>query len=290
MCLPVLALNLKRFVLRELAHFREIIDPLVTLAHAGINIKDCICVECNTSIEEVRTLMKQHRFDVLPIRDKDGNVSEYFTTEKWSFYDEEIEKRKISTSDSIFYQTDLQTGISHLAATKRNFLFLESEGRTVGLFTISNLNAKEVFLKLYGMIVQLEKAMFNAIYSSCIGDHEIIDVILAKIKTGRNANNAKSSLKNYFEHLETSSEGRVLEYLFLNDIAFVFSEFGLHQKLGFASDYFLGCIAKIKNLRNVIAHPTQTIVNRRRSIEDLDHCLKMIDHLVLKMRHVFKQN
>jgi len=119
----------------------------------------------DASIDQAATIMRDNRFDILPINGASG-VREYFQTAKWNDFSI-ISRVTITHRDVLPFTTSLRDLIRQFSEKFRNFYFLTSEHRIVGLVTIANLNCRQVKTYLFSLLSDLEIGLGNLIRQTC---------------------------------------------------------------------------------------------------------------------------
>ena len=104
--------------------------------------------------EKAAAIMRQERFDVLPIIGG-AEVKKYFRTDKWNDYSN-ISQESITHRDVIPFHAHVREVIKGFALESRNFYFLHNERRIVGLISVVNLNCRQVKVYLFSLIGELE--------------------------------------------------------------------------------------------------------------------------------------
>ena len=141
-------------------HYTRPGDPDISVALAGKSKLDWVYAEANDSREVAFQKMLVNRFDVLPIREVNGEYQRYYITKDWGTYvKEDIEIKFITPEDRLYYLTNIHDAIANFSVTRRQFFFLDNLLAINGLITIGNLNSKHIYLYLYNLIVQVEHAL-----------------------------------------------------------------------------------------------------------------------------------
>ena len=229
----------------------------------------------DTSIEHAQKIMKANGFDVLPI-DDGRRVREYFNTQDWGVYTS-IEQKPISYRDVISYQTPIRDVIKGFVAEKRNFYFLESENRIVGLVTVGNLNCRQVQIYLFSLFCELETAM-AAYLSSLMSQDEI-----------RNAFSQSRSPKfsevesRYKNDQKRGVDESYVEYLYFSDLIRLIAPKQWAQLE--ISPARQTALKELKEWRNRVAHPTMSLIRKPENVEALWYSLDSVEEILFQLRH-----
>jgi hypothetical protein len=130
----------------------------VNAAVVGISASRWISVPPEQASGDIpKAIMRERRFDVLPIQEGDL-VREYFVTDSWNDFSQ-VSRRRIEHKDIIPYHTHIREVIRALALEKRFFYFLSSDHRVVGLISVINLNCRQVQVYLFSLLCNLETAI-----------------------------------------------------------------------------------------------------------------------------------
>jgi hypothetical protein len=109
----------------------------------------------DATAERAAEIMREFRFDTLPIVGVRGSAEEYFHTVKWNHYSD-VKRSPITKLDSVPFMTPLKDMIQKFVVESRNFYFLDNEDSVVGLISIANLNCRQVKVYLYSLLSELE--------------------------------------------------------------------------------------------------------------------------------------
>jgi len=247
----------------------------ITAASVGISAKRWISIreqEVN-SINHL-SIMKSRRFDVLPIIPNSGGTFEYFKTDVPNDYTS-ASRHIIGDNDKIPLDTEIRKVIKKFAQEKRHHYFLTYEEKVTGLITIGNLNCKQVQVFLFSKICELERSLGDFINYN-LKNEEIENYIKEKAKA---SDKFKIILYNYRELISLDLENNITEHLFLVDFFDIIQKFLLHSKeLNISSNQWKS-MSSINELRNLIAHPTRSLLDRQNSIEKLDARLQIVEDL-----------
>jgi hypothetical protein len=264
----------------EIHYFKQTGNPEITVALAGISKWDWEHVK-GPELNKALSIMSTKNFDIIPIQDPDGMFKQYYGTTIWGKYNEtNIELNQISSSDTLYYLTNIHDAIIKFASTGKNYFFLDNEADVVGLITIGNLNCKHVYLYLYNLIIQLEHALGGFIYSQGLLDKDLISMMQLRV----NSFNSRSSLERYRADNQKGFDYNFIEYLFLIDLGYIITKANLLKILELNDEQFNSNLDKINEVRKVVAHPNKSIIRNNQSIKHLSDAIKSIDSLLGKLK------
>lgn len=207
-----------------------------------------------SSMEEARKKMAEHRFDVLPIESREGTVGSYYITDEWGDFSS-INREAISYDDTLPFRRNIRSVIKALADRDRRFFFLTQDQRVVGLLTVSNLNCRAVRVYLFGLITEMETGLGKVVESSLkeggLEEQEIIEAM------------KEDSRGDYLEDKEKGIEESITEYLHLSTLVNIIGKHHLYEPLGYKSrnQFENGehSFASLVDFRNSVAHPVKSL-------------------------------
>ncbi len=131
----------------------------ITSASVGISKLrwKCILEEEDNGQNHIK-IMKEGRYDHLPIIPKNGLISEYYKTKIPDNF-ENIDRHKISYQDVLPLDTKIEIVIEKFYKEKRTFYFLNYNKNISGLITLGNLNCKQVQVYIFSLICELENEL-----------------------------------------------------------------------------------------------------------------------------------
>jgi len=265
----------------EELYFQDEAKPKVSAASVGISKLRWVCAypeDLNNQRYAIK--MKENRFDVLPI-EKDNEIKEYFRTQSPNDY-VNIEKHKIQFQDTIDLRTEIDQIISSLNQKNRTFYFLTLNSKIKGLITVGNLNCKQVQVHIFHLICELERCLGDFLNDQMTNE-EILDWALEKSdKTNPNDKYAKM-VKSYNELVEDDLENKFTEHFFFVDFFNLIREKKLNVNLDLSSNEWKK-YNSINEIRNRIAHPTRSLIDRKNTLEKLDKRLDKIKELTYKLK------
>ena len=251
--------------------------PGITISSICINKSDWTYALHNELKEQAFNKMQKNKFDVLPVREADGAFKKYFITKEWGdFGVNDIRKYEIKPKDCINHLTDIKDAVKAFAKTDRNFFFLINEKEVVGLITAGNLNSKHVYIYLYNLISQLEFALGRLINGSGIDDHELYRIFEKNNKSVKPNTRYRREIKKGLDH-------KFAEFAYLGDMAWIIREKNLYRKIGITGKDFDSSIKLVNKLRNIVAHPVNSLIKGKNSIVELDMAITKIDALTAKI-------
>ena len=253
----------------------------ITAASVGISKQRWISVkeeeiDSNKYIE----LMRENRFDHLPIEPTKGVITEFFKTKEPNNF-KNIEKLSISFDDVIPLDTNIKDVIERFAINSRTFYFLTFHKKITGLITLGNLNCKQVQIYIFSLICELERELGDFL-NSCLTNEQIKSWIESKINVEEPYDKFKLILENFKELTESDLENQLTEHLFLVDFFNIITEKGLFEMLNFSKSKWKD-LSSINELRKRIAHPTRSLLDKENDIYKLKERLNKIEDLIFRL-------
>jgi hypothetical protein len=228
----------------------------------------------DASTEHAQKIMRANGFDVLPI-DDGRRVREYFNTQEWGDYTS-IEQKPTTYRDVISYQAPIRDVIKGFAAERRNFYFLGSENRIVGLVTVGNLNCRQVQIYLFSLFCELETAM--ACYlSSAMSQDEIKESF-----TQTRSRNVPKVNDRYETDKRQGVDAPYVEYLHFSDLIQLIDPKRLAE-LGISAERQTD-LKKLKDWRNRAAHPVQSLIRKPEEVKGLWDTLDLVEEVIFQLR------
>lgn len=227
------------------------------------------------SIEHAQKIMMANGFDILPI-DDGRRVREYFDTREWGVYTS-IEQKPITYRDVISYQSPIRDVIKGFASEKRNFYFLGSENRIVGLVTVGNLNCRQAQIYLFSLFCELETAMASYLSSAMSQDEIKESFARTKSRNVRNVND------HYEDDKRKGVDAPYVEYLYFSDLIKLTDAKRLAQ-LGISAERQAD-LEKLKDWRNKAAHPVQSLIRKPEEVEGLWGTIDLVKEVIFQLRH-----
>lgn len=258
--------------------FQQPNRPDVFAATIGLSRSHWTSVPSTCKKHEAQEIMKQYRFDVMPIIEKDGNVNRYFRSENWGDR-EHIVRHKITEEDTLYYLTHIRDVLQVMGEHRKTYFFLENETSILGLLTITHLNARPVYLFLYHTLLYLETEMSDWL-NKVLGD-EVVLHILQDLPGG---DSEHGGLKQYREDRSLGIDNDIMEYLFLGDMFEIIRRKELYTRLSYKSlDQFEKHLRKLRQMRNTVAHPNRSLVKNIESISELWLSLQKLEELLERL-------
>ena len=251
--------------------------PWITVSSVCINKSDLTFARHNEMKEHAFDIMQKNKFDVLPIREADGSFKKYFRTKVWGdFGIDDIKIYEIKPKDCMNHLADIKEAVKAFAKSDRNFFFLKNEKEVIGLITLANLNSKHVYVYLYNLISQLEFGLGRLINRSGIDDHELVRIFEENNKSVKPNTRYSREIKKGLDH-------KFIECAYLGDMAWIIREKNLHKKIGITGKDFDSSIKLVNKLRNIVAHPVNSLIKGKNSIVELDLTITKIEVLTAKL-------
>jgi hypothetical protein len=254
--------------IRKQFEYNPTID--LTAAHIGINRWDWDTID-EENEEKAKEFMRGRKYDVLPIRDKNGKIEKFFSTRDWNNYDK-LNLSYIAKSNLIYYRMSLSDLIRKFNEDKTHFYFLTNNKDVLGLVSLVNLNCQAVYNFLFQVISDLERS--------------IAYLLKAHIDQGELLNHFKSSSDDHLTSLVTTfessakpgKENTIFEHMYLQTVGITLKQYfkilpDRYKQLNkfshkFSADNIYG------QLRNKIMHPVRPILNDTESISQMDELLR----------------
>ena len=241
----------------------------ISAAQIGISKWKWISID-DSNVEQAREVMKQNRFDVLPIKDSNGEITAYFSTQEWNNYDY-LNKISISNAETIYYRLSFKDLIRKFSTEDTNFYFLTDYNQTLGLVSYVNLNCQLVYNYLFYVLADIERSV-AAILKEYIDEKTILEVF----ETSDNSHLNKIA-KMHQENINNNQDNSIFHYMYLQTIGILIKKFlpklpNEYKKLGKYSQKF-GTDSVYTTIRNKVMHPVQPILSDKKSINQIDELL-----------------
>lgn len=255
----------------EDAHFlREgVVD--INAAVVGISKARWTCIEeAEATKEQAAAIMRQHRFDVLPIVNG-TEVKKYFRTYKWNDYSS-ISQETITHRDVIPFHTHIRDVIRNFTVESRNFYFLHSERRIVGLVSVVNLNCRQVKVYLFSLLSELEVRLGNFI-AAHVSEDELLKMTFGEKEKEKH----EDVKKRYQEDKRTGADVGFVEYLYLSDLINIIIKQKLYERLGYSRTRFKKSLGSLNDFRHTVAHPARSIITDKHPVDKLWKRIDLIE-------------
>ena len=258
-------------------HFSRETVVDIDAAVVGISRTHWQAVAAEAKPEHAVQMMRQNRFDVLPIVAGQA-VREYFCTVVWGDYSQ-IQRRSITRNDIIPHRSHVRDVIRGLATEERFFYFLGYEHQIVGLVSVANFNSRQVKVYLFSLLSELEIRLGTFI-NERVAENELCTLTLDSGK----AKHAETK-EQFNKDRRNGLDAPLIEYLYLSDFLTVSAKLGLFTELGFASrKTFEKQVNPLNTLRNSVAHPSHSLITTAESIKKLWRDIDHIEELLFRLR------
>lgn len=262
----------------EDAHFlREgVVD--VNAAVVGISMARWACVDNSHAAEEQAvSVMRQYRFDVLPIVDG-AEVKKYFRTRTLNDYSS-ISQEAITYRDVIPFHTHIRDVIKGFALEPRSFYFLQNENRIVGLMPVVNLNCRQVKVYLFSLLSELEIRLGNFI-AEHVSEEELL-----KMTFDADVKEKHDDVKiQYGNDKLKGVDVPLVQYLYLADLINITIEQKLYDRLGYSRTQFEKRLGSLNTLRHAVAHPARAIITDEHSVNQLWERIDRVEEALFILR------
>lgn len=251
-----------------------------TISSISINKSDWTYAGLNETKEKAFEKMQKNRFDILPVREADGTFKKYLKAKEWgNIGEKDIKVFEIKPKDCIDHLSSIKEVIKTFAVAKsdRNFFFLKNGKEVAGLLTAANLNSKHVYIYLYNLISQLEFELGRLISRSGIDDNELVRIF------DENNKSVKPNIR-YRREIKKGLDHKFIEFAYIGDMAWIIRKKNLHRKIGMSAKDFDSSIKLINKLRNIVAHPVNSLIKGKNSIVELDMTIEKIEELKSKIK------
>lgn len=285
----------------------------IIAASVGISKLRWTCSKTGEATE-AKKIMEDGRFDHLPIVPVKGPIKEYFQTDKPNDF-ENIKKHNIEYADVIPVETNIRDVIDKFANSGRTFFFLSYQRNISGLITLGNLNCKQVQVYIFSLMCELERELADFLNLNLSKD-EIQDWVKGKAKEDKTeglkknlmdflnsktvvsdadvfqwimdknndlTNKYNQILKKQNELKDLDLENQLTEHLYLIDFFNIFQDEKLFKKLGYDQKGWKKLKGGINELRNRIAHPTKSLLDKKQTIKELQERLNRIEDLIFRL-------
>lgn len=257
--------------------FKRHLNIDISVATIGINRDDWYCHKPGMTKAEVKKAMLHYGFDVVPIINKAGVFSKYFSLKEGKA---ELEINSIESEDTLYYLTHVRDAVWKMKFNKRTHYFLTNgrdDNEICGLLSLSNFNCREFSVYVFSILAYIELELANLIESERERAFEIL----------RNYSHSKDLLKQmeiietrYNDDKQRNNENDYKEYLYLHHLITLVKYEKTYRKLEYRkSDDFERGTSGLKQLRNQIAHPVKSLVRNLQDLDNLDMALNKLYEL-----------
>lgn len=256
----------------EREHFIKPIEIEITAATIGINKHDWFCHRPGDKRIDIIEKIKLEKFDIVPIENKQGVCTSYFT-----FDGTKLNSHKIYDSDKIYYLTHVRDIIWSMCENKKNHYFLSNgrnENDIVGLISLSNLNSRDFYLYLFNIISFLEVEFAHLIESN---KEEAFEILNKAATTKELKAQLEEIIARFYEDITNENENHYKEYLYLSNLISIIKHEGKYKSLKYSTvTDFEKNIGIVRDIRNGVAHPVKSLV---RNFDDLERINKGISKI-----------
>ena len=263
----------------EADHFQRTVVVEVDAAVVGISRHNWDEVQETTSADEAAAIMREKKYDVLPISGG-GSVRSYFATSQWNDY-ERVEKQLIRHTDTVHYKTPIREIIRGFGSGERAYYFLANDREIVGLVSIVNLNCRQVKTYLYSLISELEASLADLL--SAFTDEKSLKTYMFREPLPKKRADIK---ERYTKDVAQGVDAPFLEYLYLSDLIKAACKFGIPELLGYSKKTFDKKLHQVNDLRHAVAHPTRSLITDElppkllwERVDTIEEALFQINHL-----------
>ena len=275
--------------MEELSHFKFSERDDLTAAILGVSSLDWESsheIDIIEDFSNVFRIISENRFDVIPIYGTSGLVDQFISTKEWGVYQsDQISLQEIDfREDVVYYLTHVRDVLRLMVEKNRNFYFLGNHSDIVGLITVANFNDKHFYFWLYKKLVQLEKGIARFIQLHHSEEEIISEVVRISDQKSGNGKYFLSSFKRFEKDQIKGSDAPILEYLYFGQLCQLILHFNLQSKKGLVKDDFETDLDVLKKVRNMIAHPTKSLIGTPSDLKLLWRGIKKMDDLINQLR------
>jgi hypothetical protein len=249
---------------RKLFEYNPTID--LTAAQLGINKWQWETISSENEVE-AKSIMKQKKYDVLPIRNPDGCVTKYFSTKEWNNY-ENLNLNEIDLTNSVYYRLSFNDLIRKFNIEQKRYYFLTNYDQILGLVSYINLNCLVVYNFLYQVIADLEQTIAFLLK----GHLDQNDILEAFKRSGDK--HQLDILANFEKSISDGNDNTIFDHMYLQTIGITLGKFlyKLPSKYHILSKYVnkFSSNGLYNELRRNVMHPVRPILNDFNTISKID--------------------
>lgn len=265
----------KELKVSELRYQREFeYRPNINLsaAHIGISRWDFTYV-LGENESKAKEMMKQDRFDVLPVLNGEGRFESYFRTEVPDQY-EHIQLHEITDAETIYYRMSFRDLIKKIKNEQRSFYFLTNYEEVMGMIVLANFNSQLVRNHLYSIISELEQSLCN-IFRKELEETEVVAAFASSKDTV-----TKGIAEKYEKSKKDNVDNDIYELIYLDTINTILKRFKDQLPIDL-EEYRTKFAANnlYTNIRNPVMHSVRNLVTCIDSIRDIDEFLNDFDEI-----------
>lgn len=255
--------------MNEREYFTRPISIDITAATIGINKEDWYCHKPGIKQQDIRETMLLKKYDVVPIIDKHGLFRKYFTINQSD--NSKLEINQIKEDEKLYYLTHIRDVVWKMKNTKKTYFFLSNnrgEDDIVGLLSLSNYNSREFYVFLFNLVSFIEQEFAALIESDKTKGFQILE----KLSHTEELKNQFQIIKDRFKTDEDSNIANdYKEYLYLHHLIWLVKEEEKYKNLKYKNSHdFEAGSGKLRNLRNIIAHPVKSLVRDLKDLNNLE--------------------
>jgi arsenate reductase-like glutaredoxin family protein len=246
-------------------------DPVVEVSASQIGISKWDWVSTKSTEEKIAVeIMRNNRFDVLPIENMDGTFNSYFSTQEWNAFSS-LNKNKINDAHTIYYRLSLKDLVRKFKNDGRHYYFLTDYDQILGLVSYVNLNCQLVYNHLFFIIADIERSV-SGILKKYVSQDKILTVF--------EQSDDKHLLKlyeNFQKNINENNDNDIFQYMYLQTVGITLKKFlnelpNEYKELNKYSSKF-GTEGVYNLVRQKVMHPVRPILSDKNSINQIDELL-----------------
>lgn len=253
-------------------------DPEVEVSASQIGISKWDWISTKSTDENLAVeIMKNNRFDVLPIENEDGTFNSYFSTQEWNVYSS-LNKNKINDAQTIYYRLSLRDLIRKFKNDDRYYYFLTDHDQILGLVSYVNLNCQLVYNYLFFIIADIERSI-----SKILKMHVSQDIILSDFEKSKDKH-LSELVVSYRKSIKDNSDSDIFQHMYLQTVGITLKKFinelpnEYKSLIKFSSKF--GTQGVYNLVRQKVMHPVRPILSDKKSINQIDELLN--DYIEIK--------
>lgn len=246
---------------------RESIYDL-TAIQIGINNKSWDFKHEEDSFDTCVHFMKTNRYDILPLRNKEGGFNHFAVTDQWNHFDKISLKHK-SELPKLRADSNFLKVLDAFSENNQKYFLLHKGTSIVGLISIVNFSYREIYKRLYDELAELEILLANNLLTE-VTEEEIFQMLLKK----NQSDVSKSSLGQYLIDQRLGIDGPLKEYLYLSSLLSIVKLKKLNERYGMHKAEFQDISQALFAVRNAVAHPVRSIIREKDDFKRVLICLE----------------
>ena len=248
----------------------------ISASQIGISKWNWIYHDFNKTEEEALSIMKNNRFDVLPILESDGTYKNYYCTQEWNNYNN-LNKLKIRDTSTIYYRLSFRDLIKKFKNDDKYYYFLTNYEEILGLVSYVNLNCQLVYNYLFYIISDIEKSI-----SQILQENIPLNILIEEFSKSTDKHIVEL-LENYCKSKNENSDTNIFQQMYLQTLGITIHKFhntlpDNFKKLNKFSKKF-NSNGLYTEIRNKIMHPVRPILSNHESINKIDELLNDYDEI-----------